>query len=144
MKKTLLVSILVALFTLSLISVGVCKNHPPTDAYYELQGNCEKQCRAWFLEKYEYGTKETSEGRKFNYHSNHHNMKLNKCFMMTGQVFVPRNQTAIILNKRLFVINEPKEYGVFSKTIQKATPMICYVGDRSCQSEKEWNTLAAP
>ena len=144
MKRIVFLSMLVVFFTISFITVGRSNNQPPTNEDYLLQERCEKQCEKWFLGKYEYGIKDTDGGKKFNYYHNHHNKKLNKCFIITGHVFIPKNGAGIVSKKSLFVVNENKEYGVFSKVIKETNPIECYLSDKSCKSEKEWNTLVKP
>lgn len=144
MNRKMILPILIVFFTTSFMSIVGCNNQTPTNEYYELQEKCEKQCKEWFLGKYEYGIKDTNDGKKFNYYHNHHNKKLNKCFIVIGNVLFSKNKTGMISKKSLFVINENKEYGVFSKVITETNPTECYVGDKSCKSEKEWNSLIKP
>ena len=137
-------SILVVFFTISFMSPAGSHGQTPTNEYYELQKKCAKQSEEWFRGKYTLGIKATHEGKTFNYYHYHHNMKLNKCFMIIGDVFLPDHGNRIVSKKNLFVINENKEYGAFAKVIQETNPISCYLGDKSCKTEKEWNLLVKP
>jgi hypothetical protein len=44
----------------------------------------------------------------------------------------------------LFDINENKEYGEFFKRSDMGNPAQCYVQQKSCRSESEWQELLRP
>lgn len=87
---------------------------------YELQEKCNKSCQEYI--------KEASRYVYVNY-TNHYNNKLNKCFLfsITYDPYI----------KMVIDVHENKTYGLYSNN-------FCYMLDKKCKSEKEWNELVKP
>ena len=108
----------------------------------ELQAMCSKKVEAIFNEQYAPYWKE--------YHStytNHYNRKLGKCFMLISQhQFIDGVDGGTLTTMSLMDIYENKEQAGFSRLRGKhyTEPDNCYVFDRGCKDEWEFNGLVKP
>jgi hypothetical protein len=154
MKRTLALSILTVFFTISFMSLVGFNNQNPTKEQssvskitpkddYELQEKCEKRCDKYFKEDYGNGFDEDVISN----YTYHYNKKLNKCFILINSIEFIRNigdKYENITMKTLFEFNENKEYGslvLFRKNIKTES---CFVLDKPCNSEQEWDLLVVP
>jgi len=88
---------------------------------YQLQEQCGKRSE-------EYSKKFTNS----RFHQNHYNKKLNKCFILVNE--------SEKSGKGLFDVNESKIYGIYSTKDY----LSCYVLEKECKSEEEWDSLVKP
>lgn len=140
MKRTLFLSVLTIFFSISFMCSVGCNQNPTKEQSsisekkikeeYDLQERCGKSCRELFSKNYDRGTG--------SYYNSHYNKKMNKCFMSFLQMGGPISDT----RKILLEIHENKDYGVFS--IKSGEIIVCFVLDRKCKSEKEWDNLIKP
>ena len=149
MKRNLL-SILIVFITTSFMSIVGC-NHQniikEPSSLSGLQEQCVNRSKEYFKKEYGNGMINGENGeRLISKYSNHYNKKLNKCFILINSVQFIRNidKFESVTMKRLFELNENKEYGslvLFGKNIKTDS---CMVLDKSCKSEQEWDLLVAP
>ncbi|MHB8138002.1 MAG: hypothetical protein ACYDGO_06380 [Smithellaceae bacterium] len=125
MKRTLFLSILIVLFTISFVG---CDNKLSTKELYNLQEKCGKQSEEW------YGNKD----KPLSYQS-HYNKKLNKCFIL-----VSVNTDSDYQGEMLFDVNENKEYGTYVRGKKSDTIDLCDVLEKECKSFEEWKSLIKP
>lgn len=118
---------------------------------YELQEKCGKLSGEMFRKEYGNGIINTDDGQMISNYQNHYNKKLNKCFIIIFTEHYPKNkntketkETGVLLMKRLYDINEHKEYGFFSKFRNITHPSECYLLNKSCSSGREWSFLVKP
>lgn len=109
---------------------------------YELQERCGKRSEERF--KKEYGDGNIFIGKHlevFTYKC-HYNKKLNKCFfLLSGNPSSPGSNS---FTRTLLNINENNEYGLIVKSKNSENPVVCWVLEKGCNSEKEWYTLVKP
>lgn len=103
---------------------------------YELQERCGKHCEEVFVKKYGDGYKNPPLESFYEYES-HYNKKLNKCIMLvkTHTIFKNGNNE---WGTEILDINENKLLG------RCFTESSCYILDKKCKSEEEWNSLVKP
>jgi hypothetical protein len=147
MKRTLFLSILIVFFTTSFMSLVGCNNQTPTKEQYQLQEQCGKRCNEIFKEKYD-GRDGIIPNPNKSYwiykHSNHFNKKMNKCFQLEDIGTYTQKGEVIQITKELFDINENRQYGVLRNTGKTNELYECFVLDKKCKSEKEWDLLVKP
>jgi hypothetical protein len=113
-QYVVLLSILVVLVT-----VGGCSNKEMD----QLQEQCKKNCEEFFTKSYE---------KKYSgFYASHYNRKLNKCFMMLYNPVTNR--------KILYDVNKSNLHGLFTHD-----GVSCYVYEKKCKSEGEWDELVKP
>ena len=105
-----------------LIIVGGCSDNRKID--YQLQEQCGKQCKEWFIREY--------DGTGYSY-VNHYNKKLNRCFIF---VF---GYSGDVLNEVIFDINDNTKIGGVS--VFPNGGVFCSVLDKVCKSRGEWKKL---
>jgi hypothetical protein len=140
MKRNLFLSILIVFFTTSFMSLIGCNNQTPTKEQssvsenkikfdYELQEKCGKRSEQWVKKEY--------DGLGFSYsHKNHHNKKLNKCFVLVS--YTDNN----VYNEILFDVNENNKLGGF--TFYTVGSIMCHMLGKNCNSRGEWDSLVKP
>jgi uncharacterized lipoprotein NlpE involved in copper resistance len=146
MKKVLLLSILIIFFIISLIG---CNNQAPTKEEkslsqkqlkkdFELQEKCGRISKEFFKNNYYDGIIKTPNGKEIYYHyRNHYNNKLNKCFIeITEDGFIGKK-------KELLDVNENNSLGIVRMNKEQDIKS-CYVSNKECNSEGEWNILVKP
>ena len=141
MKRTLFLLILIVFFTTSLVGCNNQKSSVSEDkkVNYQLQEQCGKSCKEYFIKTYGELDEQTDvDGWWKNDFNSHYNKNLNKCFIL-----VDSKNSYKMNRKRLLEINENKDYGKYWKGSNGVTTN-CYVLDKKCDSEEEWNTLVRP
>ena len=130
MKRILFLSILTIIFLVSFIFIFGCNNQTPTKEKSsipektikgkdELQERCGKSCDEYFRNRH------VKEG----WYECHYNKKLNKCFFLISH---------LSRGNELYEIHEHKNYGRCSDDGS------CYVLDKRCKIQDEWNKLVEP
>ena len=119
MERTLFLSILIVFFTTSLVG---CNNKKDD---YELQDKCKKSSEELFNREW--------KNIEHSSYQNHYNKKLNKCFIVVKHF--DANEVY------LYDVNENNIYGGFQK-YENSTK--CYVLEKKCNSEEEWDKLVKP
>lgn len=116
LQNVILLSVLVVLF----IVVG-CKDNKEAD--HQLQEQCKKSSEEFFKKSYD----KIYSG----FYVNHYNKKLNKCFMV---LYNP------ITNRKIFYdVNKSNLHGLFTRD-----GVSCYVYEKKCKTEEEWDNLMKP
>ena len=115
---------------------------------YELSERCGKNVGSGFKEEFgkegAYSDKGEHGIRSYN---SHYNAKLNKCFILMTDENYGKNGNLL---KMLWDINENKEYGQHISVKDKDSSMFptrigaCYVLEKYCNSQKEWDSLVKP
>ena len=151
MKRNLFLSLLIVFFTTSFILLIGCNNQTPTKEQssvsqkkvdYELQEKCGKQSKEYFSKEYENGTVKTKDGTISTYYTNHYNKKQNKCFLLLRFTHIYNNKKkGYSYSEKLWDINENNKYGFF---VENGKNNLCFVLDKECKSEEEWNSLVKP
>jgi hypothetical protein len=150
MKRTLFLSILIVLFTISFMSLAGCNNLNTLkeDSYaqaknvrkeLELSQRCEKRCDEHF--KKEYGNGILNNGRRTVTYESHYNKKLNKCFIILTTNFIIEKYNKSYKEKFLFDVNYLRDYGFYHNS---GTITFCDVERYKCGSEEEWVSLVKP
>ena len=108
---------------------------------YELREKCGKRAAELFKQEFGTGIQNTKNGQLVTVYRNHYSAKLNKCFLLlTTTSFETKKQPPSKTTTFTVVdINENREYGSFTKI--ENTPFTCYVLEKTCVSEQEWNSL---
>ncbi len=124
--------------------------HGPTakELLYELSERCGKTCAQRYKEEVGkegvYSDKGEQGARSYN---SHYNAKLNKCFILMTDESYGHNGSLL---KMLWDINENKEYGNIFLSMDKDSSIFptrvlgCYVSEKRCNSQIEWDTLVKP
>lgn len=132
MKRKLFLSILIVFFTTSFMSLVGCNNQNPTKEQssvsqktlkeqYQLQEQCGKKGEDFYKKKF----------NDSGFYQNHYNKKLNKCFMV---LYNP------ITNRKIFYdVNKSNLHGLFTRD-----GVSCYVYEKKCKTEEEWDNLMKP
>jgi hypothetical protein len=112
---------------------------------YDLQERCGRRAAELFEKFYGDGI---SKGMISNY-TCHYNRRLNKCFiLLTSRGYSKKEKGEKDLggstDKGLWDVNENKPYAQFFKFYKVSTSMQCDVGDKTCRSEFEWDSLVRP
>ncbi|MHB8137759.1 MAG: hypothetical protein ACYDGO_05145 [Smithellaceae bacterium] len=115
-QYVMLLSVLVVLFI-----VAGCKDNKEVD--YQLQEQCKKNSEEFFKKSYD----KIYSG----FYINHYNKKLNKCFMVLYNPITNRNI--------LYDVNKSNLHGLFTRD-----GVSCYVYEKKCKTEEEWNNLIKP
>jgi hypothetical protein len=130
-----------------LLAMPVAALAEPNVALYELQERCGKVAAELFAKEYDHG-KVSRVGDKvmhFDYQA-HYNARLNKCFFLEMSSSFGKNSKGEMNETRgfrLFDILENREYGTFTSDPELGT-FPCFVQDKECRSEPEWNVLVKP
>jgi hypothetical protein len=108
----------------------------------ELQEQCGKRSSEFFNKEYDNGTVKTKDGTTTTQFTHHYNKKQNKCFLLlkSTHIFNDKKKGHRYL-ENLLDINENKEYGYF---IENVKSIVCFVLDKECKSEQEWESLVKP
>jgi hypothetical protein len=154
MKRSLFIYIII-IFIISI--VGCDSQQTPTKEksvksikeIYELQDKCGKQCMEWFIKRYGNPPviKYEKGGFSFVSFENHYNKKMNKCFLLVISKYFKgspgdKNEELISLMKDLTDFQENRQIGLY---ISDGTiPSRCFVSNKECKSEGEWNILVKP
>jgi len=118
----------------------------PNKVQYELEERCGSQAREIFEKDWKgNGIVNTQDGQIIATFQNHYNPTLNKCYYLltstsylTKKVPPTSNVSLILLD-----VNENREIGEFMQG-QQDRPTWCFVGDTTCRSKAEWQTLIKP
>lgn len=148
MKRTLFISILIVLFTVSFVG---CDNQTSTKEQssitdknikqiYDLQERCGKQSEEWFKKKYGNGYEDEVSTEYYN----HYNIKQNKCFILVTQYHQKKKSiTVYMTGYELYDVNENNEYGSLT-IIHKSKKVSGWVLGKSCETEDEWFSIVLP
>jgi hypothetical protein len=145
MKRTLFLSILIVFFATSFMTLVGCHNQNIIKEQYslsELQEQCEKRSNEFFSKEYGNGTVKTKDGTTTTYYTNHYNKNQNKCLLLlkSTHIFNDKKKSYRYL-ENLLDIDENQEYGYF---INNGKNIVCFVLDKECKTEKEWESLVKP
>jgi hypothetical protein len=109
---------------------------------YELQEKCGKRSNEFFNKEYDNGTVKTKDGTTTTYYTNHYNKKQNKCLLLLKSTHIFNDKKkGYRYSENLLDIDENQEYGYF---IENGKNIVCFVLDKECKSEKEWELLVKP
>ena len=115
----------------------------PKNATLDLQERCARQAREEFnLEKW--GKEESAEL------TSHYSVALNKCFMLTTWVDIPKTpKGAYGVHRALRDAFERKTYGDYGEHSDKGHIFLCEVktlsgGTKTCASSDEFDVLVKP
>lgn len=116
----------------------------PNTIEYELSEKCGKEAHAWFAREWGTGTVAIENTVSVADYRNHYNSHLNACFVDFNVKSFPKGGGAPIIEKQLFEINENKTYAEYTRMSYDTTPSVCFVGEKKCNSDKEWEKLIKP
>jgi hypothetical protein len=119
----------------------------PNKDQYELQERCGKRAEEAFKNDYAGGgVTNTKDGQNVTAYENHYNAMLNKCFFLeiVTSVNYKTKDKSISTMITLFDLNEHKAYGSFFKRSDFSVPLECYIQEKSCHSQSEWEELLKP
>jgi hypothetical protein len=112
-----------------------------TKEEYELRERCNKRAEERFKSEYGDGlVRYNSQLHAVTDYTTHYNRKLNKCFVLLSAVFLTDDKKRNVL-KRFVDINENIELGTFENLSSLDRKITCFVFDKECYSETEWNSL---
>ena len=157
-KRPNIHSLLIVFFAVSFMSLVGFINQDPTKEQSslsekkikgddELQKQCGKQSKEYYESEYGNGEGIINGEDEMSNYTYHYNKKLNKCFILINSIEFIKNiedKFENITMKTLFEFNENKEYGslvLFRKNIKTES---CFVLDKPCKSEQEWDLLVVP
>ena len=158
MKRTLFSSILIIFFATSFISLVGCNNQntikehfPPLEKKIkgddELQKQCGKQSKEYFKKEYSGGIINGEKGERLtSSYTDHYNKKFHTCFILINSTDF-RNVSGKIESIRMktfFDLNKNREYGSLIQFENDNKPCNCWILEKYCDSEKEWDLLVAP
>lgn len=160
MKRKLLLIILFVFFTTSFMSLLGCNNQNPTKEQKpkqslvpeknikednELQEQCLRRSKEYFNKEYGNEIVITKDGMIIRNYTNRYNRKQNKCFLLLTSTYTFNNKKEdnLLLEDLLDINenNENKEYGYY---VGKGKKIGCFVLDKECKTEEEWNSLVKP
>jgi hypothetical protein len=134
----IMVGVLFVFSTVDLFSASIKEE-------YELSERCGKKCAEEFKSAYGNGISNDKDSSMMSVYTNHYNKKLNKCFLLLTTTSYSKDKKTGALSMKLIVdINENKEYGSFNKFLKDSVPLSCYVLEKNCSSEREWDSLVKP
>src|SRR5262245_37904464 len=126
-----------------LLCVSTQISAQPNKELYELRERCGKRAEELFRREYS-SLSPVAKSIMFNYES-HYSARLNKCLFLEIAMSYSAGRLTRSKDMRLFDINDNKEYGIYLDGIcDGCGPMICYVQDKVCRSESEWQQLVKP
>lgn len=135
MKPILIILLMAVILVQMMLSV----NAAPDRVLYELQERCATRAEQIFAKGWPNGSPDKSMG-----YISHYNVTLNKCFMLEiVNAFNPKHPTLL---KILLDVNSNKEYGEFFGNMpgHKSSDLypMCFLGEKFCASEAEWDAMA--
>ncbi|MCX5831395.1 MAG: hypothetical protein NT140_05850 [Deltaproteobacteria bacterium] len=114
---------------------------------YKFQEECGKRCEEVFKNKYGgvgQVTINTENGFMVINQRNHYNYKLNKCFHLVKTDYCNKKNVVEYSIKELSDVNENRTFGESLYFFDTKHFSHCYVGNKDCKSEREWNLLIKP
>jgi hypothetical protein len=128
----------ILLATTFLASVPMSAFGAPDKGQYELQERCSNRVQKIFANDWPSGSSDNSMG--YTQYQSHYNAKLNKCFVLITIRSYDKPSSDL---KTLLDVFSNKEYGQYLVVRGKNDfPPTCYVGDKICNSEGEWDAMA--
>ena len=145
MNRKLILSILIIFFTTSFLSIFGCNNQniiKEQSSLSELQEQCGKRSKEFFSKEYSNGTVNTKDGTTTVNYTNYYNKKQNKCFLLLKSTHIFNDKKkGNKYSENLLDIDENQEYGYFIEYVKN---IVCFVLDKECKSEQEWDSLVKP
>jgi hypothetical protein len=157
-SKTRLGSLVTVSAVLGAAPLASCDNRTPPPAptpapapnpriVYELREKCGKNAREWF-EHNNIDENAAAAGILMNSDfTSHYNEHLNRCYAVSVQMGTIPSKTegiTMTLDKHLVEVVENKDMGRFFINSTLSAPKFCNVGDQTCASRDEWESLVAP
>jgi hypothetical protein len=136
MKRIIIPLLFIFLFSPSIIYPSSVKEDK------KLQERCGKSCEEWIKNQYRSGFFIDRKSKETSSYSIHYNNKLKICFVVLTISSSVKNQTNTY--KVLLDVNQGKEFGKYLSISDNKTPINCFVTEKSCKSEKEWDSLVKP
>jgi len=134
---------LALIYMLGLLLFFSFNSHAGSKEDYELQERCGKRADERFRTEYGNGFSSDKDSNYMFVYRNHYNAKLNKCFILVTTTTIPKQESRnIMILTNLYDVNENKEYA--SIVTVKQNIFGCWVLDKLCKTENEWNLLIKP
>jgi hypothetical protein len=132
-------------FAMFVASAPMIVRAEPNKIEYELAERCGRSVAALFKSNYGSGVSTRSS---VDYEA-HYNRKLNKCFYVLKTYLDPEEKNATTkkgpsLKLDLLDTLENKELGSVFSFIWERRATTCYVRDKTCQTQDEWEALVKP
>ncbi len=132
---------------IGLSSVSYAVTSTAKEEYQLQERRCANRAAENFKRDYgNFGITDTSNGKIGKVYTSHYNKRLNKCFELVTYVNA-KDDNSIPLLKAIMLIDvvDNDEVATFVQYVfEDNSPVSCFIFDKTCMSENEWELLISP
>lgn len=127
-----------------LFSICTVLAHAASDKEIDrLSERCAKRTADIFEKDYPSKSWKEQDGSSWTIrYEKHYNTKLEKCFMLTRTLLTGSDKESVNNSYLLVNVDENRECGEYLDF--KKTDVTCYIFNKSCKSQSEWDALVKP